>query len=134
MPVGTVTIALRAARGAADQQREIDAWLARTGSAARDPKRDARQVASDGRELAIVAEGAFFELVAPAGVALTRLAAGCVCCTGWIPLRVHLQRAVRAGARSILLLVASDEHLPRVREMLGQSQLGFDARIDEAHG
>jgi hypothetical protein len=120
----SVAIALRVARGQEARQAAVDVWLARAD--------DARCAAPDGRGLAIVAEGAFCELVAPAQVAVTRLAAGCICCVGWIPLRVYLQRAVRAGARSILLLVASDEHLPRVREVLRPEKLGFDARLDEA--
>lgn len=126
-----VRVALRVARGASDQQREIDAWLARWDvTDAHDVASDARRRSSDGRELAILAEGAFFELVAPAAVALTRLAAGCVCCVGWLPLRVQLQRAVRAGARSVLLLIATDEHLARVRDMLLQAQPGMNIRID----
>lgn len=119
----TVQVTLRVARGAASQQATIDAWLA--------TRDETRQPSSGARALAILAEGAFSELVAPAQAAVTRLAAGCVCCVGWIPMRVHLQRAVRAGARSILLLIASDDHLPRVRDMLQQPALGFSIRLDE---
>jgi hypothetical protein len=111
--MNTVGVTIRTARGAAAQQAALDAWL------------DGRRTAVDGRGLAVIAEGAFFELACPEGVALARLAPGCVCCVGAVPLRVTLTRMVRERRpNELLLLIATDEHLPRVRALLRDVQLG----------
>jgi hypothetical protein len=100
----------------ADQQAQLDAWLARPSG----PRR------------AVIAESGFAPLEAPEGVPLARLAPGCVCCIGQVPLRVTLTRTVRAHRPDdILLLLASAQHLGRVRALLEDGSLGvrFDARI-----
>lgn len=116
----SATITLQAARGAPAQQRAIDAWLVDAG--------DARQAATDGRKRAVIAEAAFSVLDVPAHVALVRLAAGCVCCTGFVPLRVHLQRLLRAGIDDVLLLIADDRHVERVRALLAEVAPGANVR------
>ena len=101
----------------ADQQAQLDAWLAQ---------------ASGGRR-AVIAESGFAPLEAPEHVPLARLAPGCVCCVGQVPLRVTLTRTVRAHRPDhILLLLASAEHLPRVRALLADGSLGvrIDVRLD----
>jgi hypothetical protein len=96
------------ARAVAAQQA-LDAWLASPHSAPR----------------AVMAEGALFGVDAPADVSVVRLAAGCVCCLGLVPLRVSLTRLLRSvRPRSLLLIVASDEHLPRLRSLLASGDLG----------
>jgi hypothetical protein len=96
------------ARAAAAQQA-LDAWLANPQPAPR----------------AVIAEGALFGVDAPADVSVVRLAAGCVCCLGLVPLRVSLTRLLRSvRPRSLLLIVASDEHLPRLRALLASGDLG----------
>jgi hypothetical protein len=48
-----------------------------------------------------------------------------VCCIGQVPLRVTLGRLVRAHRPDdMLLLLASAEHLPRVRALLADGSLG----------
>jgi len=102
-------VTVLAARGAAAQQAALDQWLAASPAAPR----------------SVIAEGVFVDLSAPADVEIVRLAAGCVCCLGLVPLRVTLTRLLRASRpRSLLLLVASDEHLPRLYTLLVSGDLG----------
>lgn len=115
-----IAVTIRTARGQAAQQAALDAWI------------DARRAAADGRALAAIAEGAFFELECPADVALARLAPGCVCCIGEVPLRTALTRIVRAHRpHALLLLIAADEHLERVRRLLRAVPLGGPIRLLE---
>ncbi len=112
-------VTLVQARGAAAQQAALDAWLQAC---------DARSGAADRGPCAVVVEGPSFALQAPEAVPVQRLAAGCVCCVGQVPLRVALARSARAmdagRPRSILLLVGSDEHLPRLRAQIERGELG----------
>lgn len=106
---GATRLVLRAARGRVEQQTAIDAWLRARGPAG----------------AAIVAEGAFYELAVPPDVALVRLAAGCVCCVGLLPLKVTLARLVRTHRPAwLLLLVADATHLDRVRTLVAGGTLG----------
>jgi G3E family GTPase len=90
-------------------QGVVDTWLEATASAKR----------------AVFVEGVFTALELPADVAVTRLASGCVCCQGQVPLRVGITRAVRALRPDELLLVLSrGEHLERVRALLADGSLG----------
>jgi hypothetical protein len=91
------------------QQRSLDDWLARRPAGKR----------------AVIAENAFGPLAAPADVPLLRLAAGCVCCVGLIPLRVGIARIVRATRPDdLLLLLHSGDHVARVRALLADGSLG----------
>jgi hypothetical protein len=111
-----VRISLRRANGAPARQAVLDDWLATAPEAPR----------------AVIAEGAFADLVAPEDVAVARVAAGCVCCVGLVPLRVTLTRLLRTvRPRSLLLLVATDDHLPRLRALLDAGELGA-VLLDEA--
>lgn len=101
-----VTIRLAAP---ADQQGQLDAWLALPSNGPR----------------AVVAECGFAPLEAPDGVALACLAPGCVCCVGQVPLRVTLTRIVRTHRPDdLLLLLATPHHVPRVRALLADGSLG----------
>ena len=92
-----------------DQQARLDEWLAQ-------PARGRR---------AALAECGFVPLKAPDDVPLARLAPGCVCCVGQVPLRVALTRTVRAHRPDdVLLLLATAEHLPRARALLADGSLG----------
>jgi hypothetical protein len=96
-------------------QRAVDAWLDATMSAQR----------------AVFVEGAFTALELPPDVAVTRLASGCVCCLGQVPLRVGIARAVRALRPDALLLVVSrGEHLERVRALLADGSLGVRFELE----
>jgi hypothetical protein len=100
------------------QQALLDDWLARS---------------PDGRR-AVIAESGFVPLEAPDDVPLACLAPGCVCCVGQVPLRVMLTRTVRMHRPDdLLLLLATADHLPRVRALLADGSLGarFDVRPDE---
>lgn len=113
---GRALVTVRVARGGERQQAAIGAWLADLGACSADDR-----TGSAGSEcLAVIAEGAFAELSAPRGTIVHRLVAGCVCCVGEVPLRVTLTRVLREHRPAQLLLVlASDEHLARVLDMLG---------------
>lgn len=90
-------------------QQQVDGWLADHPQGAR----------------AVVAEGVFAAIEVPPAVAVARLAAGCVCCLGRTPLRVTLLRTLRASrAEQLLLVLASGEHLDRVRALLTDGSLG----------
>lgn len=80
---------------------------------------------------AVVTEGSFAPLDVPDEVAVARLAGGCVCCVGQVPLRVTLTRLIRAGRSDLLLLLASGAHLPQVRSMLTDGSLGVKVRLEE---
>jgi hypothetical protein len=100
------------------QQAQLDDWLARSPAGRR----------------AVIAESGFVPLEAPDGVPLARLAPGCVCCVGQVPLRVTLTRTVRTHRPDdMLLLLATADHLPRVRALLADGSLGvrFDVRLEE---
>lgn len=118
--ISALAVTLRVARGQAAQQAALDAWI------------DARRAAADGRALAVIAEGAFFQLGCPAAVALARLAPGCVCCVGEVPLRTTLTRIVRVHRPAeLLLLIAADEHPERVRRLLAEARLGVPVSLLE---
>jgi hypothetical protein len=103
-----VQVTLQVARDAAVRQAALDAWLA---------------VAPAPR--AVIAEGALVSLAVPDDVDIVRLAAGCPCCLGLVPLRVALTRLLRSvRPRALLLLVADDAHLPRLRVLLDSGDLG----------
>ena len=111
-----VRVTLVCARGAAAQQA-LAGWLGSPHAAPR----------------AVIAEGALFGVDAPADVSVVRLAAGCVCCLGLVPLRVSLTRLLRSvRPQSLLLIVASDEHLPRLRALLASGDLGALELIEPA--
>lgn len=122
---GAIEITVAHARGAA-QQAIVDAWL-RQG--------DARGGAADRRQRALVVEGPSFALQVPEDLAVQRLAAGCVCCVGQVPLRVAVTRSLRAmdatRPRALLLLVSQDAHLPRLRAQIERGDLGTGIALIE---
>lgn len=82
----------------------------------------------DGRR-AVIAEGLFAPIELPPAVPLVRLAPGCVCCIGQLPLRVALTRLVRQHRPDhLLVLLADDAHRDRVRQLLADPQLGLVPR------
>ena len=108
----TAVLTLRCARGAAAQQAELDAWL----------------TTSPGTPRAVIAEGALWPLQAD-GAEIVQLAA-CPCCLGAVPLRVALTRLLRRSRpRALLVLLASPEHLPRLRQQVEGGSLGL-LRLD----
>lgn len=99
----------------AEQQAQLDDWLAQSVRGRR----------------AVIAESGFLPLEAPADVPLARLAPGCVCCVGQVPLRVTLTRTVRAvRPDDLLLLLATADHLPRVRALLADGTLGVRFEVE----
>ena len=98
----------------AEQQAQLDAWLAQPAGGRR----------------AVIAESGFLPLEAPEDVPLARLAPGCACCVGQVPLRVTLTRMLRAHRPdNILLLLASAQHLARVRALLADGSLGVRLHV-----
>jgi hypothetical protein len=99
----------------AAQQACFDEWLGRHRAGRR----------------AVLAENPFAPLEGPEDVPVIRLAAGCVCCVGQVPMRVALVRAVRAHRpQELLLLLATAEHLPRVRALLSDGSLGVRFTVE----
>lgn len=99
-------------------QRAIAAWLA----------------ATQGLRRAAFVEGLTAAPDLPEDVPVTRLAAGCVCCLGQVPLRVGIVRAVRsARPQALLLVLAGGEHEQRVRALLADGSLGvrFSVEADD---
>ncbi len=105
-------LTLRSATGAAAQQAALDAWRAGAPPVPR----------------AIIAEGALWPLEA-GGEEIVRLT-GCPCCLGAVPLRVALTRLLRQSRpRALLVLLASPEHLPRLRAQIEGGAFGA-VRLD----
>ncbi len=107
------------------QQAALDRWL-----------NDVRSGAADERQRALVVEGPSFALQVPETLAVQRLAAGCVCCVGQVPLRVALTRSLRGMAadqpRAVLLLIAQGEHLPRLAAQIERGELGQGITVEQA--
>lgn len=51
---------------------------------------------------------------------LVRTAPGCFCCTGRLPLQVHLNRLLRQGPSRLFIGIADGRHLPSLRELLAR--------------
>ena len=118
MVADAVRMSLRVAATDSARDAAIEAWLQHPAVAAA-----SRRV--------IVAEGVLFGRAGPQGVPLIGLAAGCPCCAGSVALRVTLGRTLRSTRpECLLLLVATVEHLPRLRRMLEQGELGVSFEVD----
>ncbi len=108
-------VRLRVAPGPAERDAEIGRWLAD----------------SAGQRRAVLVEGLLFDRPGPGGVPLVGLIAGCPCCVGILPLRVTLARTVRRlRPDHLLLLVASAEHLPRLRRLLDSGGIGVRFEVE----
>jgi hypothetical protein len=57
-------------------------------------------------------------LAAQAGFPLIRVAPACMCCTGNLTLRVHLNRLLRHAPQSIWISLATDEHIGQLTAFL----------------
>ena len=80
---------------------------------------------------AILAEAGLQALDVPDDVMLVRLMAGCICCVGFVPMRVALVRLLRqAPPNELLVLVADGTHLERVRALLRDPGLGLELAAD----
>jgi hypothetical protein len=118
-PICSVRATVRTAATDAERAATIETWLQQHADA------------ECGRRL-IVAEGFLFDRSGPQGVPIVGLAAGCPCCTGSLALRVALARAMRRfRPHSVLLLVASSEHLGSLRRMLAEGELGVRFEIED---
>lgn len=54
------------------------------------------------------------------GLHVTRIAPGCLCCTGNLTMRVTLNRMLRRRPARLYIGLSSSEHLARIREFLNQ--------------
>lgn len=80
---------------------------------------------------AILAEAGLQTLEVPDDVTLVRLLAGCICCVGYVPLRVSLGRLLRqARPDELLVLIADGAHLDRVRTLLSDPGFGLELAPD----
>jgi len=113
-----VRVSLRVAAREAERHAAIDKWLQAT-------------TATQNRR-AIIAEGVLFDRTGPEGVPLVGLAAGCPCCMGLVALSVALGRTLRSiRPEAVLLVVGTDEHLPRLRRLLEGGELGVRFEMED---
>jgi len=118
-PLVLVRVAVRVAATGAERDAAIDAWLRKAAAATSRSRR------------AIIAEGVLFERTAVQGVPLVGLTAGCPCCTGSAALRVTLARTLRrTRAETLLLLMATADHLPLLRRMLESGEMGVRFEVE----
>jgi len=113
-----VHVSLRVAADAGTREAAVEGWL--------------RAVPPDARGTAqlVLAEGALFDPPPVQGVPVIGLA-GCPCCGG-VTLRVQLARALRQHRPArVLILLAGDRHLPRLRRMLADGELGVRFAVDD---
>jgi hypothetical protein len=52
---------------------------------------------------------------------IMRIAAGCLCCTGSLTMRVTLNRVLRQSPQRLFISLANSEHLEKIRSSLRQS-------------
>jgi hypothetical protein len=117
LPAPRATV--RVAASNAERDTAIDDWLRATPAGAAPVRR------------AILAEGALFDGTGPEGVPFIGLAAGCPCCVGLLPLRVKLGRTLRdLRPEAVLLLLATEDHLPRLRRLLEDGELGQRIEVE----
>jgi hypothetical protein len=115
-----VRVSLRVAATETERAAAIGAWL-----------QPPHASAASGRR-AILAEGVLFDRTGPEGVPLVGLAAGCPCCMGLVALRVALGRTLRSiRPAAVLLVVATAEHLPRLRRLLESGELGVRFEMED---
>ena len=113
-----MSAALRVAATDAERDAEVHAWL--QTPAAGEPGRRA-----------VLVEGALFDRHGPQGVPLVGLGAGCPCCSGSVALRVVLGRTLRRfRPEAVLLLLASADHVSRLRRVLQDSAPGVHFDLD----
>jgi hypothetical protein len=118
-PATNVRATLRVATSDADRDAAIVAWRQESPAEALTLRR------------VVIAEGVLLDRIGPDGVPLVGLAAGCPCCTGSVALRVVLGRTLRRiRPDSILLLVATADHLPRLRRLLEDGELGVRFEVE----
>lgn len=55
---------------------------------------------------------------------VSRIAPGCLCCTGNLVMRVTLNRILRQTPQRLYIGLATSEHLERIRHFLSQSPYG----------
>jgi hypothetical protein len=111
-----VQVRLRVAVTADERAAAIELWL---------------RAGPTGLRRAVIAEGALFDRPGLQDVPLVGLPSGCPCCTGLLTLRVTLVRTMRRlRPESMLLLVTTEEPLPRLRRMLEDGELGMRFEVE----
>ncbi|RJG02985.1 GTPase [Noviherbaspirillum sedimenti] len=56
----------------------------------------------------------------PTWLTIVRIAPGCICCSGNLPMRVTLNRILRQHPERLYISLANSSHLPQIREFLQQ--------------
>ncbi len=78
-------------------------------------------------QTAIILEGlpdgnsALDTLASNSNLTIVRIAPGCMCCTGNMIMRVHLNRMLRTKPARLYISVASSEHIEQLRLFLTQT-------------
>lgn len=121
---GPIPLTLVTGGGPAAREEALAVWLARRQESGGNPPAVIVEGLPDGRGL-----------LEATGAAVSRIAAGCICCGGNLVLRVTLDRALRRRPPALWIVPATDMHLERIREFLcappysGLLVLGEDLRI-----
>ena len=58
---------------------------------------------------------------------IARIAAGCLCCSNNMIMRVHLNRLIQQQPQQLFLSLATDSHLDKITQFLSSS--GYDKHI-----
>lgn len=61
-----------------------------------------------------------FGEVVPAALTIVRIAPGCICCSGNLPMRVTLNRLLRQHPERLYIGLANSSHLQQIRHFLQQ--------------
>lgn len=56
----------------------------------------------------------------PPCLTIVRIAPGCLCCSGNLPMRVTLNRILRQHPERLYISLANSDHLPEIRQFLQQ--------------
>ena len=79
----------------------------------------------EGVRTAVILEGlptgsSPFDASLPPWLTIARIAPGCICCTGNLPMRVTLNRILRQHPERLYISLADSRHLSQVRQFLQQ--------------
>lgn len=67
-------------------------------------------------------------LTASADIVIARIASGCLCCSNNLIMRVNLNRLIQQQPKQLLISLATDTHLDKVKQFLTSS--GYGQHLD----
>lgn len=96
-----------------------------TGAGAAQRENAIASVLESDRRTALILEGlpdgtSPFGEPPPSWLTIIRIAPGCICCSGNLPMRVTLNRVLRQHPERLYIGLANSAHLPQIRDFLQQ--------------